>query len=164
MEFDKSKVYTAVNADELPIGSKCIFARSVFTLKDHLHCDYPTEILISVGTDTSIERFESDSGEWYSLAYLIESPKKLKPKTLLNDIKGKWTICRYDDESELICTDINELEDFLFDSYEDAVNFMSDMMMEGDMAKGSVEQITGTIEEREITVHRLVLVKEKSCK
>ena len=25
MEFDKSRVYTAVNAEELKIGSKCVF-------------------------------------------------------------------------------------------------------------------------------------------
>lgn len=30
MEFDKSRVYTAVNADELKIGSKCIFADTIF--------------------------------------------------------------------------------------------------------------------------------------
>ena len=80
MEFDKSRVYTALNADELPIGCRCVFARSVFILKDHLHCDYPSEILISVGSDTSMERFESDSGEWYSLAYLVEPPAEPKYK------------------------------------------------------------------------------------
>ena len=80
MEFDKSRVFSAVNADELPIGCKCIFARSVFILKDHLHCDYPSEILISVGSDTSMERFESDSGEWYSLAYLVGPPAESKYK------------------------------------------------------------------------------------
>ena len=33
MEFDVSKVYTAVNADELPIGSKCYFADDLRKLK-----------------------------------------------------------------------------------------------------------------------------------
>mgnify|MGYP000905023205 CR=1 FL=1 len=33
MEFDKTRVYTAVNADELEIGSKCIFADTVRKLK-----------------------------------------------------------------------------------------------------------------------------------
>lgn len=32
MEFDKSRVYTAVNADELKIGSKCIFADTLGAL------------------------------------------------------------------------------------------------------------------------------------
>ena len=30
MEFDKSRVYTAVNADELKIGSKCVFWRTQY--------------------------------------------------------------------------------------------------------------------------------------
>lgn len=33
MEFDKNRVYTAVNADELKIGSKCIFADTVRGLR-----------------------------------------------------------------------------------------------------------------------------------
>lgn len=76
MEFDKSRVYTAVNADELKVGSKCIFACCVFSLKDKLRTDYPSEILINIGTDTCMERFESDFGEWFPLAYLVEPPKE----------------------------------------------------------------------------------------
>lgn len=81
MEFDKSRVYTAVNADELKIGSKCMFACNVFTLKDHVRNDYPAEILINVYSETTVERFKSDSDELYPLAYLIEPPteKKYKP-------------------------------------------------------------------------------------
>ena len=33
MEFDKNRIYTAVNADELKIGSKCIFADTVRGLR-----------------------------------------------------------------------------------------------------------------------------------
>ena len=76
MKFDKSRVYTALNADELQIGSKCIFANNVFTLKDHVRNDYPAEILINVYSETTVERFQSDSDELYLLAYLIEPPKK----------------------------------------------------------------------------------------
>lgn len=81
MEFDKSRVYTAVNAEDLPIGSKCIFANNVFTLKDHVRNNYPAEILISVCSETITERFNSDSDEFYSLAYLIKptSEPKYKP-------------------------------------------------------------------------------------
>ena len=39
MEFDKSRVYTAVNADELPIGSKCIFADTVKALRKKVQAD-----------------------------------------------------------------------------------------------------------------------------
>ena len=80
MEFDKTRVYTAVNAEDLPIGSKCIFANNVFTLKDHVRNNYPAEILISVCSETITERFNSDSDEFYSLAYLIEPPSKPKYK------------------------------------------------------------------------------------
>ena len=80
MEFDKTRVYTAVNAEDLPIGSKCIFANNVFTLKDHVRNNYPAEILISVCSETITERFNSDSDEFYSLAYLIEPPAKPKYK------------------------------------------------------------------------------------
>lgn len=78
MEFDKSRVFSAVNADELKVGSKCIFANNVFTLKDHVRNNYPAEILISVFSETITERFNSDSDEFYSLAYLIELPKEPK--------------------------------------------------------------------------------------
>ena len=78
MEFDKSRVYTAVNADELKIGSKCMFACNVFTLKDHVRNDYPAEILINVYSETTVERFKSDSDELYPLAYLIEPPTEKK--------------------------------------------------------------------------------------
>ena len=33
MEFDKSRVYTAVNAEELPIGSICVFADTIRDLR-----------------------------------------------------------------------------------------------------------------------------------
>lgn len=93
MEFDKSRVYTAVNAEEVKIGSKCIFARNVFILKDHVRHDYPSEILISVCSETSIDRFEGDDSEWYPLAYLIEPPNdqkelEYKPFESLNSLRN----------------------------------------------------------------------------
>jgi len=39
MKFDKSRVYTAVNADELKIGSKCIFADTVKALRKKVQAD-----------------------------------------------------------------------------------------------------------------------------
>ncbi len=33
MEFDKSRVYTALNAEDLPIGSKCIFSDTIQGLR-----------------------------------------------------------------------------------------------------------------------------------
>ena len=95
MEFDKSKVYTAVNADELKIGSKCIFANNVFTLKDHVRNNYPAEILISVCSETITERFNSDSDEFYSLAYLIKPSAKSKYKPFSNMENLKKSAVKY---------------------------------------------------------------------
>lgn len=40
MEFDKSKVYTALNADDIPIKSRGFVADSIYALKDKiLHPD-----------------------------------------------------------------------------------------------------------------------------
>ncbi len=95
MEFDKSRVYTALNADDLPIGSKCIFANNVFTLKDHVRNNYPAEILISVCSETITERFNSDSDEFYSLAYLIEPSAKSKYKPFESVEKAMETIKKH---------------------------------------------------------------------
>lgn len=95
MEFDKSRVYTAVNADELPIGSKCIFANNVFTLKDHVRNNYPTEILISICNETIMERFNSDSDEFYSLAYRIEPPSEPKYKPFESAEKAMEVIMKH---------------------------------------------------------------------
>ena len=95
MKFDKSRVYTAVNADELNIGSKCIFANNVFTLKDHVRNNYPAEILISVCSETITERFNSDSDEFYSLAYLIEPPAEPKYKPFESAEKAMEVIMKH---------------------------------------------------------------------
>ena len=48
MEFDASRVYTALNADELKIGSECIFAGMMEELRLSVQYVYlikpPTEI------------------------------------------------------------------------------------------------------------------------
>ena len=95
MEFDKSRVYTAVNADELKVGSKCIFANNVFTLKDHVRNNYPAEILINVCSETITERFNSDSDEFYSLAYLIEPTAEPKYKPFSNIDKAREAINKH---------------------------------------------------------------------
>ena len=118
MEFDKTRVYTAVNAEDLPIGSKCIFANNVFTLKDHVRNNYPAEILISVCSETITERFNSDSDEFYSLAYLIEPPAEPKYKPFesvekaMEAIKkhGGWVKDKTTDDLKLI-TSIGKISD-----------------------------------------------------
>lgn len=74
MEFDKTRVYTALNADELKVGSKCIFADTVQGLKKHIETK---QILTLVGIyeEHKRDRFIGSDGAIeasYSLAYLIE--------------------------------------------------------------------------------------------
>ncbi|WP_449189195.1 hypothetical protein [Treponema lecithinolyticum] len=76
MEFDKLRVYTAVNADELPIGSKCIFADTIAELKERVQSSaglVKTE-LKRVQEDTERYRFVEKTGEMRMFAYLITPP------------------------------------------------------------------------------------------
>jgi len=76
MTFDKSKVYTALNADELPIGSKCIFADTVRKLqkkveqKNNTNCIETFYKLRNRGGD---DLFVGNDCT-YCYAYLIEPP------------------------------------------------------------------------------------------
>ena len=78
MEFDKSRVYTALNADELKVGSKVIVADSLQGLKDRVNKSASDEDYISrIGSilpETEIHRFKTISGGVYPLAYLICPP------------------------------------------------------------------------------------------
>ena len=94
MEFDKSRVYTAVNADELPIGSRCLFANSLKDLKDRIYLtDTYGRILEYVCDENEEERFYGDDAT-YLLAYLIEPPsnsdqkeRKYKPFSNIENLK-----------------------------------------------------------------------------
>ena len=80
MEFDKSRVYTAVNADELKIGSKVICADTVKALRKKVQADdyaqyvQPFIRLYDNGYDV---QFLADCYT-YNYAYLIEPPSKPK--------------------------------------------------------------------------------------
>ena len=80
MEFDKSRVYTALNAEELKVGSKVIVANSLQGLKDRLNkftSDEDHAICIgSILPETEMHRFKTAKGNVYPLAYLISPPEK----------------------------------------------------------------------------------------
>lgn len=73
MKFDKSRVYTAVNADELQIGSKCLFADTLEELKDLVQeCNgYSKTELREIRGGDEIFRFVDKIGHTSSLAYLL---------------------------------------------------------------------------------------------
>ncbi|UTY31677.1 hypothetical protein [Treponema putidum] len=83
MEFYKSRVYTALNADELQIGSMCIFANTIADLRNIVQDEdarYYMSELTQVFPDMVVERFEQDETEVYGLAYLIEPPSAIDQK------------------------------------------------------------------------------------
>ena len=78
MKFDKSRVYTAVNAYKLQIGSKCIFADTLGALSAKVqrkeYKDFIT-ILKRIYDDGFYNRFDTGD-DLFCFAYFIESPSK----------------------------------------------------------------------------------------
>ena len=86
MKFDKSKVYTALNADELKIGSKCIFANCLADLMDAVENDKKNQVgrFTKAFNCDYIARFCDNYGGNFVLAYLVESPAEPKYKPFKN--------------------------------------------------------------------------------
>ena len=81
MQFDKSRVYTALNADELKIGSKVILADRLSLLKRWVKNDDKPSVLYAVTTEEDTYRFASEEdGERRALACLIAQPAEPKYK------------------------------------------------------------------------------------
>lgn len=79
MIFDKSRVYTALNADELQIGSKVILSNTLSELKEAVEVEKEETIqnLAIIHKKDIMLRFTGDKyHSGYTLAYLIEPPKK----------------------------------------------------------------------------------------
>ena len=97
MKFDKSKIYTALNADELPIGSKCIFADTIKDLKEEVK-KKRIDTLFGIATEQYEYRFISEHGYkiQYALAYFIEQPAKPKYKPFSSVEKAMEAIREHD--------------------------------------------------------------------
>lgn len=80
MEFDKSKVYTAVNADEVKVGSKGYFSRMLGWLKRTVEAEqFPPSVLTEILNEDCVFRFcrQDAIGRLdYSLFYLVEEPEE----------------------------------------------------------------------------------------
>ena len=62
MGFDKSKVYTALNADELKLGSKCVFADTINDLRKYTQ---------DKDVDTYVQRLKCLYGDEYSARFIL---------------------------------------------------------------------------------------------
>lgn len=129
MKFDKSRVYTAVNADELPIGSKCIFADTLGALSAKVQSeeykDFIT-ILKRIYNDGFYNRFDTGD-DLFCFAYFIESSSKPMYKQFESVEKAMEAIWKHDrwirDTSHDIflvsryCSDFIEVSDHLCDNW-----------------------------------------------
>lgn len=80
MEYNKSRVYTALNADELKPGSKVIVADDVTTLELRVKDGTDIRTLTGINAPSELARFiagchDAVSNTW-ALAYLVEQPEK----------------------------------------------------------------------------------------
>ena len=77
MKFDKNKVYTAVNADELKVGSKVIVADSLVELKAKIEEGTEPVTLRGIESEDYLYRFLTICPR-NAFAYLVEEPEVLK--------------------------------------------------------------------------------------
>jgi hypothetical protein len=87
MKFDKSRVYTAVNADELKVGSEVICADNLADLKFRVKTDFDSDCLLGINDEFCFYRFVTEQGR-YVLAYLVSEPEKKRRMT--NYELAKW--------------------------------------------------------------------------
>lgn len=76
MIFDKCKVYTTLNADELKIGSRLIVADNLLDLKGRVEINYPAVTLRGIRPEYKECRFATDD-DAYMFAYLVAEPSRL---------------------------------------------------------------------------------------
>lgn len=77
MEFDKRRVYTALNADELKPGSRIFAADCLSTLKRYVENDDGIVTLEMVNDEMHLSRFFDGESSW-CLAYLVSEPEEKK--------------------------------------------------------------------------------------
>ena len=74
MEFDISKVYTALNAEEVKAGSKVVLANTLKKLKEDVKDERFDTLESVIGEDQS-ERFVREGGISFALCYLVDKPQ-----------------------------------------------------------------------------------------
>ena len=84
MEFDKTRVYTALNADEVKVGSKGYFADSISELKRKVSEGDEPLTLVKICEEEAATRFATFSASVYFLFYLVEEPKEKKYQPYYN--------------------------------------------------------------------------------
>lgn len=78
MKFDKTRVYSICNADEVKVGSKGFFADNISDLKKKVNEGHELLTLVKIYGEKSATRFSISPISSYILFYLVEEPKKEK--------------------------------------------------------------------------------------
>jgi hypothetical protein len=93
MEFDKSRIYTAVNADELHEGDLVYAADSLGLLESRVKKEVKDfcGTITSIGKEHEVYRFNLGIDS-YGLAYLVERApeKKWRPFKDIDELKDSW--------------------------------------------------------------------------
>lgn len=99
MEFQKERVFTALNADELKIGSKVICANTLDSLRRKVNeCEQITEVKEILEEDNE-RRFRTTFSGLWPLVYLVSKPEEKDWIAYLcrrKGVKPYLTCCRSD--------------------------------------------------------------------
>ena len=98
MEFDKSRCYSAINADELKAGDKVIVADSLGFLRQEVERGNYIEPLRKVLDESHLQRFKTPSGADWGLAYLVE-----RKENCTNCKEGRWDA----EHKKILCDPVN---------------------------------------------------------
>lgn len=98
MEFDKQKVYTALNADDINVGSRGYFADTLENLKDVVkyECSEYYGKVVEINKESYEDRFRLEDKYDYCLFFLVEEPKekRLRPyrdtDEMIEDFKSRY--------------------------------------------------------------------------
>lgn len=75
MEFDKSRCYTSLNADELSAGDKVLTSNNIASLKEAVRLDVEPSVIVTIWEEMYDKRFQCKSTDTIydaELAYLVE--------------------------------------------------------------------------------------------
>lgn len=78
MKFDKTRVYSPCNADEVKVGSKGFFADNISELKKKVNEGHELLTLVKIYGEKSATRFSISTISSYILFYLVEEPEEKK--------------------------------------------------------------------------------------
>lgn len=113
MEFDKTKVYSAVNADEVKPGSKGFVGDTLFGLREKVEGGperFSIVEVVDINKDNVPSRFcvQNDGYETWNLFYLVKEPEPKKPRPyrdtaeMLLDFRERFNLIAHPDRLPFI--------------------------------------------------------------